>query len=67
MHKPVDAGDLVVLVLGIIAAILLGTTLVLGLVGATSASMWTGTTGGILLLMWLMAITGNTRSRPKGS
>lgn len=67
MHRPVDAGDLVVLVLGITAAILLGTTLVLGLVGATTASTWTGTAGGILLLMWLMAMTGNTRSRTKNT
>ena len=67
MHKPIDAGDLVVLVLGVAAAILLGTTLVLGLVGATTAGTWTGTAGGILLLMWLMAMTGNTRSRSKGS
>ena len=63
MHKPVDAGDLVVLVLGVTAATLLGATLVLGLVGATTAGTWTGTAGGILLLMWLMAMTGNTRSR----
>jgi hypothetical protein len=65
MHKPIDAGDLVVLVLGVSAAVLLGTTLVLGLVGATTAGTWTGTAGGIVLLMWLMAMTGNTRSRGK--
>lgn len=66
MRRTADAGDFVVLMLGVIAAILLGTTLVLGLTGATTASVWTGTAGGILLLMWLMAMTGNTRSRTKG-
>jgi len=65
MHRPVDTGDLVVLVLGVIAAILLGATLVLGVTGVTGATAWTGTAGGILLLMWLMAMTGNTRSRAK--
>jgi hypothetical protein len=65
MHEPFDAGDLVVLVLGAIAALLLGTTLVLGLSGSTTASTWTGTAGGITLAMWLMAMGGNGRSRPK--
>jgi hypothetical protein len=66
MRRTADAGDFVVLMLGVTAAILLGTTLVLGLTGVTTASAWTGTAGGILLLMWLMAMTGNTRSRTKG-
>lgn len=58
-----DAGDVVVLVLGVVAVLVLALTPVLMFTGLAAAAEWTGLVGGVLLLMWFMAMNGNQRSR----
>ena len=70
MRKAVSTtgiGGVVVLVLGLAATALLGSTLVLGLTGDTTAVTWTGTTGCVSLAGWLLAVNGHARSRAAGS
>jgi hypothetical protein len=64
MRAPISAGALVVVFLGVAATSLLGTTLVLGVTGATGPSTWTGAVGTILLAIWLVALNGKHRPRP---
>jgi hypothetical protein len=68
MHQRIDRmdrGDLVVLVFGVVAVLLLALTPVLLLAGARTGSEWTGTIGCVVLLMWFMAMNGNSRSRAR--
>ena len=65
MRKPISAGALIVVLLGVITTALLGTTLVLGVMGSVDASTWTGTIGAGLLATWLVAINGKRRPRRK--
>ena len=58
-----DAGDAVVLALGVAAVVVLALTPVLFFISDGDVATWTGTAGGVLLLMWLMAMNGNQRSR----
>jgi len=62
MRGSVDAGDIAVWVLGGASLVLLATSLVLGVTGA-SGEEWTGAIGGILLMMWAQAYLGNRKSR----
>ena len=59
--RSVGVGVVLTLMFGIAATMLLGGTLVLGLLGAESAVMWTGTTGCVCLAGWLLAVNGNRR------
>lgn len=63
MRRRIDPGDLVVLVFGLVAVVLLALTPVLLFAGARTGSEWTGTVGCVVLLMWAMAMNGNRRSR----
>lgn len=65
MRKRVKAGVLIVVLIGIITTVLMGATLVLGVTGSADASTWTGTTGAVLLAVWLLAINGKRRPRRK--
>ncbi len=61
--QPIGFGAILTLVIGVAAVGFLGSTLVLGLLGAQSAVMWTGTSGCVLLAGWLLAANGRTRRR----
>jgi len=61
--RGVTVGAIAAMVLCIAATGLLGSTFVLGLLGATSAGMWTGTTGCVFLAAWLLVANGNARHR----
>jgi uncharacterized YccA/Bax inhibitor family protein len=65
MRRTLDAGDAVVLVLAVVAVVLLALSPVLLMTGAPEGAEWTGTAGGIVLLMWLMAMSGNRRTRAR--
>lgn len=65
MRSPLTVGAVLALVLAIAATGLLGSTFVLGLLGATSAGMWTGTMGCVFLAGWLLVANGNARHRMK--
>jgi len=65
VDRSFGVGAILTLVFGVAATGLLGGTLVLGLLGAQSAVMWTGTTGCVFLAGWLLAANGNVRRRGK--
>ena len=62
-HRHIGLAITLAVVFGIAASGLLGSTLVLGLLGAESAVMWTGTTGCICLAGWLLAANANPGAR----
>lgn len=63
--RPTGAGAILMLIVGIAATGFLGSTLVLGLLGAQTAVVWTGTTGCALLAGWLLAANEVTRRHAK--
>ncbi len=68
--RSLGVGAILTFVFAVAATGLLGGTLVLGLLGAQSAVMWTGTTGCVFLAGWLLAANGSihggaARSREK--
>lgn len=58
-HRYIGVGAILALIFGIAATGLLGSTLVLGLLGAQSAVTWTGSTGCVVLAGWLLAANGH--------
>ncbi|WP_285505006.1 hypothetical protein [Actinokineospora sp. NBRC 105648] len=64
MFSRLDAGDLVVWVLGVSALVLLAVSLVLTLsTGESTVRNSTGAAGGILVGMWAAASTGNDKDK----
>jgi len=63
VRRSIGIGAILTLVLGIAAVALLGGTMVLGLLGAESTVVWTGTAGCVCLAGWLLAVNANRRHR----
>jgi hypothetical protein len=61
--RHIGVAVMLAVIFGIAATGLLGSTLVLGLLGAESAVMWTGSTGCICLAGWLLAANADTTGR----